>query len=77
MANVTLKIDDELAREARILAARRGVSMSKLVANELEDLVRASKSYESAKQRALARLAAGGHKIGYQKADSRDILHER
>ena len=76
MTNVTLKIDDDLAREARILAAKRGISMSKLIAQELEGLVRAESFYESAKVRAIQSLSTG-FDIGYQKPNSRDTLHER
>jgi predicted HicB family RNase H-like nuclease len=38
--NVTLKIDSELLREARILAAEEDSSISALLASKLEEAVR-------------------------------------
>lgn len=57
MANITLRVDDDLAREAKILAARRGTSVSGLIARELEQLVRSERNYDAARARALIRLA--------------------
>lgn len=56
MANITLKIDDELTREAKILAAKRGTSVSQLVAEELRNLVQRDLAYEKAKLKALNQL---------------------
>jgi len=41
--NVTLKIEAELLREARVLAAEEGTSISALLANPLEQAVRERK----------------------------------
>ena len=38
--NITLKIETDLARDARVLAARRGTSLSRLVTEQLRLLVR-------------------------------------
>ena len=57
--NVTLRIDAELAREAKVLAARRGTSLSRLMAEQLEDLTRRDRDYQAAQRRALARLETG------------------
>ena len=43
-ANVTLSIDKDLLREARILAAQEGTSVSRLLADRLEALIRRHKS---------------------------------
>ena len=43
-ANVTLSIDEDLLREARILAAQEGTSVSRLLADRLEELIRRHKS---------------------------------
>lgn len=74
--NITVKIDAELAREAKILAARRGTSVSQLVADQLEHLVQRGRAYEAAKRRAFARLKKSTN-LGWQKPASRDELHER
>ncbi|HZA29588.1 MAG TPA: DUF6364 family protein [Gammaproteobacteria bacterium] len=74
--NITLKIDSELAREARVLAAKRGTSLSRLVSEQLEQLVERDQSYETARRRALTRLKRG-YDLRWQKPSNRDELHER
>jgi hypothetical protein len=74
--NVTVSLDTELLREAKVLAARRGTSVSSLLADELERLVRQENSYDQAKQRALERLATG-YDLGWVRPRTRDELHER
>ena len=76
MANITLKVDDELLREAKILAARQGTSVSRMVAEQLEKLVQRESRYEEARRRALKRLARG-YDLGWKPPRSRDELHER
>ena len=74
--NVTLKLDSDLLREARIMAAEEGNSISSLLAARLEELVRERKGYERARRRALARLRKG-FDLGWTPPRSRDELHER
>jgi hypothetical protein len=74
--NITLKLDAEVLREARILAAEEGSSISGLLAAKLEELVRERKDYDRARRRALARLREGLD-LGWTPACSRDELHER
>jgi hypothetical protein len=76
--NITLSLPEEDLREARILAARRGTSVSQLLARMLSDLVEQETGYVRARERSLGRLregadlGTGGH-IGW----SRDSVHER
>jgi hypothetical protein len=74
--NVTLKIEADLLREARILAAEQGSSISSLLAERLEQAVRERKGYEQARQGAVARLRAG-FDLQWTPPRSRDELHER
>ncbi len=74
--NVTLRIDAELAREAKVLAARLGTSLSRLMADQLVELTRRDREYEVAKRRALARLEAG-FDLGWTPPASRGELYER
>jgi hypothetical protein len=74
--NITLKLDEDVLREARILAAEEGSSISGLLAAKLEELVRERKGYDRARRRALARLREGPD-LGWSPAASRDELHER
>lgn len=57
-ANLTLQLDAEVIRRARILAARRGSSVSVLVAHELDAVVAREARYDDARLRALDMLAA-------------------
>jgi hypothetical protein len=75
-ANITLKLDADLLREAKILAAEDGTSISAMLAGRLEQIVRERKSYERARRRALARLSEGMN-LQWTPPRSRDELHER
>ncbi len=75
-SNVTLTIDADLLQEARVLAAKEGTSVSALIRERLEELVRRNKAYESARRRAMARLKAG-FDLHWTPPRSRDELHER
>ena len=74
--NITLKIEAELLREARVLAAEEGTSISALLATRLEQSVRERKGYHQARRRALARLRRGFN-LRWTPPRSRDELHER
>ena len=74
--NVTIRIDADLARDAKVFAARRGTSLSRLVAEQLEALVRADQAYAAASRRALARLGRG-YDLGGERPLSRDEVHDR
>jgi hypothetical protein len=75
-SNITLKLDSTLLREAKILAAEEGTSISALLAVRLEQIVRERKTYERARKRALARLREGMD-LRWTPPRSRDELHER
>jgi predicted transcriptional regulator len=74
--NITLRLDADLIREAKVLAAQQGTSVSRMLAEQLEELVQREKDYVAAKRRALARLEKGLN-LSWQPAGSRDELHER
>ncbi len=75
-ANITLKLDADVLREARILAAEEGLSVSALLAAKLDEIVRERKGYDGARKRAVARLRKGLD-LGWTRPRSRDELHER
>jgi len=60
--NLTIQLDEETIRHAKIVAARRGLSLSSLVARQLNELAEADQRYERARAIALEALAgaAGG-----------------
>jgi hypothetical protein len=74
--NITLKLDADLLREARVIAAEEGRSVNALVTERLESLVRERKAYDKAQRRALARLHRGLD-LKWTPPRSRDELHER
>ncbi len=74
--NVTISLDRETVRKAKILAARRSTSISGLLAEQIEFLTGAEAAYERAERSALAFLEAGFHLGGVTPA-TRDELHER
>ena len=75
-SNITLRLDTSLLREVRVLAAEEGTSISALLAERLEQIVRERKTYERARKRALARLREGLD-LQWTPPRSRDELHER
>lgn len=73
--NITLSLDSQLLKSARVLAAEQGTSVSKLLATELERLVRSDHAYRQAREQALNILDQCLH-LGGGRPD-RSALHER
>jgi hypothetical protein len=57
--NITLTLDDDLLRKARVLAEQDGIPLSALLRQQLEKIIHERDGYEQAKRRALARLKRG------------------
>jgi predicted transcriptional regulator len=74
--NLTLKLDRNLLRKVRVLAAERDTSISALMVEQLEKAVQERDGYEEAKRRALTRMKRASN-LGYTPPASRDELHER
>jgi hypothetical protein len=74
--NVTISISPETVRKARILAARRATSISRLLAEQIELLVGEEEAWERSERSALALLDRDFH-LGGTISASRDELHER
>ena len=73
--NLTLQLDEDVIRRAKVLAAKRGTSVSGLVARELEHLVAQDARYEEAWRRAAEIMARSVPRGG--RMWRRDELHER
>ena len=73
--NLTIQLDAEVIRRARIVAAKRGTSVSALVARELDELVASDERYEAARARATALLRPAVPRGG--RSWRRDDLYER
>ncbi len=74
--NLTVQLESETIRKAKVLAARRSTSVSRLVADELEHLVGEDERYQAAERQALAQLEHG-FQMGGASVAPRDELHER
>jgi metal-responsive CopG/Arc/MetJ family transcriptional regulator len=76
--NVTLSLPRSLLREAKILAVERETSLSQLLVEALQELVRRRREYERAKKRHRAILRKG-FDLGTrgQVQVRREELHER
>ena len=74
--NLTLQLDEEVIRRARVVAARRGTSVSALVARELDQLVAQEERYEEARHRA-AELMANARPRGGRAWSREDLYAER
>ncbi len=76
LTNVTIRIDEETAREAKVLAPRRGTSLSQLLANELRTMLKADLRFDKARRRALKRLRRG-YDLEWNAPADRDELYVR
>ena len=74
--NITLRLEKSLIAKAKVIAAKRHTSVSRMLSEELERIVEEAEHYEKAKRQALANLKKGYH-LGGEITASRDELHER
>ena len=74
--NITLNIDKEPIKKARVLAAQRQTSISRMLGEEFQKLIEASKEYDRAQKRTLNYISKGFH-LGGEISVSREELHER
>ncbi len=74
--NFTISLPEELIRKARILAARRDISVSALVGSLLNDVVDHDDDYSTAWERELELMSSGAIRVG-PITWTRDGLHER
>jgi Family of unknown function (DUF6364) len=73
--NLTIQLDEATIRHAKIVAARRGLSLSSLVAQQLNELAEADQRYERA--RAVALEALAGATGGGAPSWRREPLYDR
>ena len=73
--NVTVSLDAEVLQAAKVLAAQRKTSLSRLLADELAEQVRRARDYEQCRRAARALLKKGLPLGGVPL--SREEAHER
>jgi hypothetical protein len=77
LRNVTVTLEEEVAQWARIEAARRDTSVSRLLGTLLKERMAAQESYEKAMRRALSRkpfLHGNGRYLTREEAHDRAHL---
>ena len=74
--NVTVSLSTATIQKAKILAAKRSMSISSLLAEQLNALVGEDKAYEAAHRSAQDLMESGLH-LGGTPALSRDEIHAR
>jgi hypothetical protein len=74
--NLTVQLDETTIKQARIVAARRSTSLSRLLVTEIERAVSEDMVYQRALVAALNRLDKPSH-LGGGTLPARDALHER
>jgi hypothetical protein len=77
LRNITITLEESLARWARIEAARSDTSVSRFLAGILKERIMQKNNYEVAKRRALARkpfLKTDGRYLSREQAHDRERL---
>ncbi|MCE7008490.1 DUF6364 family protein [Kibdelosporangium philippinense] len=73
--NITVQLDEEIIDRAKVLAAKRGTSVSALLSHQVIKMTEEAARYEAAKQRALARMDNAIDRGGA--TWTREELHDR
>ena len=73
--NLTIQLDHEVVRRARVVAAKQGTSVSALVARELSEMVEREERYEDAHARAEELMRTAEPRGG--RSWRRDEIHDR
>lgn len=76
MKNVTITLDEETANWARVHAAQRDISVSRMISEMLQKLMRDTNEYDESMKRFLAK-APVKLKRGKSAYAQRDALHDR
>lgn len=75
--NLTVRLEESTIRKAKIVAAKRSTSVSRLVADEIDRLVRQDEAYEQARVEALADLESGFDLGSGGALPSRESVYDR
>ena len=74
--NLTLRLEKDVIRKAKLLAAARGVSVSRLLADYVERELGSDVAYERAMKKSLALMKKGWH-LGGVRTWTREELYDR
>lgn len=74
--NLTIQLDEDVVQKARVVAARRSISISRLVSEEIKRAAEKEDFWEVAKKMALQQLDTPFH-LGGGKLPARENLYDR
>jgi hypothetical protein len=74
--NITLSLEGDLIRKARVISAKQMVSVSQLLSDEITRIIDEHEGYEESRRLALSLLEKGYH-LGGKITASREEVHER
>jgi len=74
--NITLSVDKDLIKKGKVIAAEKDTSVSKMLSEQLKQLVENNEQYETAKRSALQTLKNGYH-LGGEITWKREDLYDR
>ena len=74
--NITLSVDKDIIKKGKVIAAEKDTSVSKMLSEQLRQLVEDKEKYETAKRSALQTLKKGFH-LGGEIAWNREDLYDR
>ncbi len=75
--NLTVRLEETTIRKAKVLAAKRSTSVSRLVADEIDRLIGEDEAYEQARVEALADLESGFGLGSHGQLPARDKTYDR
>jgi post-segregation antitoxin (ccd killing protein) len=74
--NLTIQLDENTIKRARIVATRRSISISRLVSEEINKAAETEEYWSTARRTALNQLNNPFH-LGGQKQPNRESLYDR
>jgi hypothetical protein len=77
MKNITIKVDEEVARWARVWAAEHDTSVSRMLGEKLAEMMQADRRYRAAQRRFLARQPGRLRAAPDESYPGRDTVHKR
>lgn len=77
MKNITIKVQEEVARWARVWAAQHNTSVSRMLGEKLEEMMQEDRRYKAARQRFMAKESRQLRDDPEQSYPSRADAHER
>lgn len=74
--NLTIQLDEDIVQKARVVAAKRSISISRLVSEEIEKASEKEDYWATARKTALQQLSVPFH-LGGGKLPSRESIYNR